>query len=146
MVDGLAREEIHRRYERLIGEIFRRADTPTRVAVILKGMGWLGEGGRQYSDRNMTSWRTVNSYPNPEQLMALAHKFGVSIDDYMFGEGEAPSGVAERVADQGEILAELQSMVTELAQATGHGDIISRRRRAQAADEDPGSAESSGLA
>jgi hypothetical protein len=101
VADGLDREESRRRYKLLIGEIFRRAETPhrsapTAVALALEAMGWLGQGRNRYSDRAMTAWRNLESFPSPEQLMALVAHYDIDANEFVRGEAPPPS-VADRL-------------------------------------------------
>lgn len=132
--DSLTRDDLRQRYGSLIGEIFRRANTPTAVAVALKSMGWFGEGGNQYSDRAMNSWKAQDSFPNPIQLMGLALYFEVSIDEHLRGEAiEARFG--DRLADQDRRIREIEEknawltdLLVQLAIRTQNDDLIQPRR------------------
>lgn len=130
VVDGLDREEIRRRYELLIAEIFRRAKSPLAVAVELKKMGFTTSDGSAYSEGAMRAWRRMDHKPDPEQLMALAVRFDISLDEHVFGAalevkfGDRVRRQARELQRQGRQIAWLTGRLQELALRTGHGDVL----------------------
>jgi hypothetical protein len=123
VANGLDRQEISRRYQGLIGEIFRRAKSPLAVAVELKRMGFVSPDGGAYSESAMRSWRRTEHMPDPEQLMALAVRFGVSLDEYVTGAALEVK-LTDQLERQGRQMAWLTARLQELALRTGHGDIL----------------------
>jgi transcriptional regulator with XRE-family HTH domain len=106
--DGLVRERFSDVYGRLIDRIFERAGSPEAVGLELKNMGYLAAEGRPYSPRTMRSWRSRDHRPDPEQLLALAARYEISIDKLLFGQQHEAEAI-EQLREQAKKIADLET-------------------------------------
>lgn len=113
MADDLVRERFSDAYGRLIDEIFERAGSPEAVAMELKKMGYLTADGRPYSPRAMRSWRSRDHKPDPEQALALAARYNISVDRLLYGRQQ-----------QSEALHQIQQQAKRIADLEGIQDVI----------------------
>jgi hypothetical protein len=91
--------------------------SPSKVASLLAEWGFMGRGGKPYSDSAIHGWRNGEYSPDATVLVALALHHGLSLDELMYGGGLRSEVDRLRAAynERGQELDQLQRDVALLA-------------------------------